>query len=173
MNFSIPQSIQILERTPAVLCEMLHDLSPEWVMKNEGNNTWSPYDVVGHLVYAERVNWIQRADVILSDLHDKTFATFDRFAQFEESKGKKINHLLDEFAQLRKENISKLMAFKLNKKDLNKTGRHPAFGEVTLSQLLATWTVHDLDHIAQISRVMSKQYSDAVGSWVNFLRILQ
>jgi hypothetical protein len=124
-------------------------------------------------VYAERVNWMQRAEVILSDMPDKTFSTFDRFAQIEESKGKKMADLLREFDLLRKENISKLQALKLKKTDLKKTGRHPAFGEVNLSQLLATWTVHDLDHIAQISRVMAKQYREAVGSWLNFLRILQ
>ncbi len=173
MQFSIEKSIEILERTPRVLQALLHGISDEWIYQNEGEDTWSPFDVLGHLIYAERVNWLQRATIILSSSSDKTFPTFDRFAQFEESKGKTIAHMLEEFAQYRHENINQLRSLNLNNDALNKTGIHPTFGEVSLAQLLSTWVVHDLGHTAQINRVMAKQYKDAVGPWINFLRILQ
>lgn len=172
MNFTIEKSIEILELTPEVLEVMLKNVSPEWTENNEGGETWNVFDVLGHLVHGEKTDWIPRTEIILSDAPDKTFEPFDRFAQFEESKGKKLRELLDEFKRLRQKNIDVLRSKKLNGKNLEETGVHPAFGEVTLAQLLATWTVHDLDHIAQISRVMAKQYKEDVGPWAEYLRIL-
>ncbi len=173
MNFTIPKSIEILERTPDVLIAMLQDISSEWTSNNEGAETWSAYDVVGHLIHCEKTDWIPRMEIILSDKSDKTFEPFDRFAQFKESKGKTLTELLNEFKQLRNINAALLRSKKLTNEMLTATGVHPAFGEVNLSQLLATWTVHDLNHIAQISRVMAKQYKDEVGPWIKYLRILQ
>jgi uncharacterized damage-inducible protein DinB len=173
MPFSITQSLDILERTPSVLITMLQNISGEWTSKNEGDDTWTVYDIVGHLIQGEKTDWIPRMKIILSDSEDKKFVPFNRFAQFEESKGKTLGQLLDEFKALRQMNITQLRSRELTESDLNKTGIHPDFGEVNLSQLLATWTVHDLNHIAQITRVMAKQYLVDVGPWVAYLRILQ
>ena len=172
MNFTIEKSIEILERTPDVLEAMLENVSAEWTENNEGGETWSVFDVLGHLVHGEKTDWIPRMDVILSNPQDKKFAQFDRFAQFEESKGKTLQELLEEFKRLRKKNVDVLRSKNLTIENLESKGVHPAFGEVTLAQLLATWTVHDLDHIAQISRVMAKQYKEAVGPWTQYLKIL-
>ncbi|MGA7721478.1 MAG: DinB family protein [Ignavibacteriaceae bacterium] len=173
MNFTIEKSIEILECTPNVLIAMLQNISPDWTTNNEGEETWSVYDIIGHLIHGEKTDWISRMEIILSGKPDKTFEPFDRFAQFEESKGKSLRHLLDEFKRLRKTNIEYLYFKKLSSKNLEEKGIHPAFGEVTLSQLLSAWTVHDLNHIAQISRVMAKQYKEEVGPWIGYLRILQ
>ncbi len=172
MNFTIEKSMEILERTPEVLEAMLQNISVEWTENNEGGETWSAFDVLGHLVHGEKTDWIPRVEIILSDRQDKTFEPFERFAQFEESKGKTLPELLDEFKRLRKKNIDVLRSKKLTGKNLEEKGVHSAFGEVTLAQLLATWTVHDLDHVAQISRVMAKQYKEEVGPWIDYLRIL-
>ncbi len=171
--FSPTKSIEILERTPAVITGMLGGISEAWITQNEGPGTWSPYDIVGHLIHGEKTDWIPRMQVILSDSPDKKFQPFDRFAQFTNSKGKTLAHLLDTFHLLREENIRVLRSLNLTDEDLSKQGIHPAFGAVTLSQLLATWTVHDLNHIAQLARVMAVQYRPAVGPWVAYLRILQ
>ena len=173
MNFSLSKSIEILERTPEVLNVMLQNLSNEWTSNNEGGETWSVYDIVGHLIHGELTDWTPRMEIILSEKTDKTFTPFDRFAQFEKSKGKTLIQLLDEFKSLRLENINLLKSKELTNRDLERTGVHPAFGEITLSQLISTWTVHDLNHIAQISRVMAKQYQAEVGPWAAYLRILQ
>ena len=173
MNFSLSKSIEILERTPEVLNVMLQNLSNEWTSNNEGGETWSVYDIVGHLIHGELTDWTPRMEIILSEKTDKTFTPFDRFAQFEKSKGKTLIQLLDEFKSLRLENINLLKSKELTNQDLERTGVHPAFGEITLSQLISTWTVHDLNHIAQISRVMAKQYQAEVGPWAAYLRILQ
>lgn len=173
MNFSIEKSIEILERTPATLHALLHGLSTDWTTANEGGETWSAYDIVGHLVYSEKANWMLRMDLILSRQPDKTFQPFDRFAQFEQSKGKTLEELLGEFKAVREKNIAYLRSKNLTGNDLAQKGTHPAFGEVTLSQLLATWTIHDLSHLAQVSRVIAKQYKEAVGPWTAFLRVLQ
>lgn len=173
MEFNLNKSIEILSRTPLVIETLLNDLSEDWVKNNEGPETWSPYDIVGHLIHGEKTDWLIRAEIILSDKSDKTFAPFDRFAQFENSKGKSLKQLLDEFKQLRKENIALLLKKNITAPDYGKKGIHPAFGEVTLEQLLATWTVHDLGHIAQITRVMSKQYKAAVGPWKEYLPVLE
>ena len=173
MNFTLEKSMDILERTPDVLNTMLQNVSPEWTSNNEGGQTWSVYDIIGHLIHGERTDWIPRVEIILSEKHDKKFEPFERLAQFEGSKGKTLAQLLDEFKTLRKKNIECLCLKKLTEKNLEEKGTHPTFGEVTLSQLLSTWVVHDLNHISQISRVMAKQYKAEVGPWIEYLRILQ
>jgi hypothetical protein len=173
MDFSIEKSIEILGRTPQVLTAMLQNISPEWTSVNEGGETWSVYDIIGHLVHGEKTDWMPRTMIILSKKADKKFEPFDRFAQMQQGPAKTLSALLEEFSVLRKKNIEDLQAHKITAADLAATGIHPAFGEVTLSQLLATWTVHDLNHIAQVSRVMSKQYRAAVGLWTAYLKILQ
>jgi hypothetical protein len=173
MNFSLEKSIEILERTPDVLNAMLQNISVEWTLNNEGEQTWRVYDIIGHLIHGEKTDWITRAEIILSEKPDKTFEPFDRLAHFDESNGKSLTQLLDEFKILRKTNIDHLRSKQLTDKNLEEKGIHPAFGEVTLSQLLSTWVVHDLNHIAQICRVMAKQYKTEVGPWIEYLRILQ
>ncbi|MBM2816540.1 MAG: DinB family protein [Ignavibacteria bacterium] len=172
MKFEIPKSIEILERTPFVLETMLSGLSEEWVMNNEGPDTWSPYDVIGHLIHGERTDWLVRMEVILSCLQDKRFAPYDRFAQFIESKGKTLEQLLMEFKDCRLRNLQILKDKNLNEVDLDKTGIHPRFGSVTLRQLFSTWVTHDMTHIAQIVRVMAKQYKIEVGPWVEYVGVL-
>ncbi len=172
MEFNLVKSIEILERTPSVLEHLLHNISPEWAMSNEGGDSFSPYDVVGHLIHGEKTDWMVRLELILSDKADKTFQPYDRFAQFAESKGKNLDQLLTEFKTLREKNLALLQSKKLQEKDLLKTATHPALGSVTLRQLLATWAVHDLSHIAQITRVMCKQYKEEVGPWITYLPIL-
>jgi hypothetical protein len=173
MAFSLEKSIEILERTPDVLYTMLYGISDDWTQHNEGGETWSVFDVVGHLIHGEKADWVTRAEIILSENPDKKFEPFDRFAQFEESKGKTLVQLLEEFKLLRKKNIERLLSKNLVEKDFDKTGIHPSFGEVKLSQLLSTWVAHDLDHISQISRVMAKQYKEEVGPWIEYLKILR
>lgn len=169
-DFDLVQAIDILRRTPTLLDEWLRGLSDEWVMENEGPDTFSPYDVVGHLIHGEKADWIGRARIILGE--GPTFDPFDRFAMYEESKGKTLPDLLDEFAALREENLVALEAMELTDEDLDRTGTHPELGTVTLSQLLATWTVHDLSHIAQIARVMAKQYKAETGPWREYIPLL-
>lgn len=173
MNFSLAKSIEVLERTPNTLIALLQNVSDDWTLPNEGNATWSVYDIVGHLIEGEKTDWIPRMEMILSDKTDKTFEPFDRFAQLEHSKGKSLTQMLDEFKTLRKNNLEHLRSKELTDENYKEKGIHPHFGEVTLAQLLATWTVHDLNHIAQISRVMAKQYVTAVGPWKAYLKILQ
>lgn len=173
MKFDVKKALEILQRTPAVLQAMLSGLSDDWIRQNEGGDTWSPYDVIGHLIHGEKTDWVPRMEIILSDGTNKSFVPFDRFAQFGESKEKPLQQLLDEFASLRSKNIEILRAKKLTPQDLLKTGIHPAFGQVSLSQLLSTWVVHDLTHISQVSRVMSKQYTEEVGPWIEYLRVLR
>lgn len=173
MSYSIDQSILILERTPFVTDSLLRNLPDEWIKRNEGGDSWTVYDIIGHLIHGEQTDWIARLEIILSDKKDKKFTPFDRFAQFHESKGKSLNDLLDEFKLLRAENLKILVSKNLSEIDLDRLGIHPDFGTVTLKNLIATWVVHDLNHLAQISRVMSFQYSEEVGPWKNFLRILK
>ena len=172
MNFTLEKSLEILERTPGVLEAMLENISGDWTSTHEGGESWSVYDIVGHLIYGEKTDWIPRMDIILSDNPEKKFQPFDRFAQFEESKGKTLSQLLNEFKVIRRKNVEYLRSKNITKEQLNRKGIHPAFGEVTLVQLLSTWTVHDLNHFAQISRVMAKQYESDVGPWVEYLGIL-
>ena len=172
MKFSLEKSFEILERTPAVLKSLLSDLNDEWVMNNEGPETFSPYDVMGHLIHGEKTDWATRTKIILEYGLSKPFIPWDRFAQFEESKGKSLQQLLDEFAAIRNENIILIKSLNISAADLDKKGLHPTLGEVTLKNLLATWVVHDLTHIAQITRVMAKQYKEEMGPWPEFFRIL-
>jgi hypothetical protein len=173
MDFSINKSIEILERTPDVLRLWLTGLSAEWIAANEGEDTWSPYDIIGHFIHGEKTDWIVRAQLILSHHVDKTFVPFDRFAQFENSKGKSIDDLLNEFKMLRSRNIVVLKSLHIDENKQNEKGIHPDFGEVSLEQLLSAWVVHDLNHISQIARVMAKQYTVEVGPWIEYLRILR
>lgn len=172
MNYDLHKSIQILERTPKVVRSLLQGLHEDWVHQNEGGDSWSPFDIVGHLVHGEKTDWIARTKIILQQGEQLTFETFDRFAQFEESKGKNIDDLLNEFEQLRKENLRTFIEFNITPDQYSLKGIHPQLGEVTLSNLLATWVTHDLGHIAQISRVLAKQYQDQVGPWQEYLPIL-
>jgi hypothetical protein len=171
--FRLDESVAVLTRTPATLDAMLRGLPEGWTNAHEGGDTWSPFDVIGHLIHCERADWVLRARIILEHGESRTFDPFNRFAQFEESKGKTLDGMLDELAALRAENLRTLAAMNLTDADLERRGRHPAFGEVTLGQLLATWTAHDLGHIAQIARAMAKQYTDAVGPWAEYLSILR
>jgi uncharacterized damage-inducible protein DinB len=170
--FALDEAVAILRRTPAVLDALLRDLPDGWTAANEGSGTWSPFDVVGHLIHGERTDWIGRARIILEQGDQRAFDTFDRFAQFELSRGRTLASLLDEFAAARQESLRALEALALRDADLDRRGRHPALGSVTLRQLLATWVAHDLDHLAQISRVLARQYSDEVGPWRAYLRII-
>ena len=172
MKFDLDKSYQILERTPSVLRIILSGLDDDWTMNNEGPDTFSPYDVIGHLIQGEKTDWKDRATMILEHGTNKSFAPFDRFAQFEESKGKSLQQLLDEFEKLRKESLGWLRSLNLTETDFAKKGNHPDLGEVTLQQLLSTWVAHDLTHIAQVTRVMAKQYKEEIGPWINFFRIL-
>lgn len=172
MEFSLDKSVEILKNTPDALYAMLDGLSPEWIESNEGPETWSAFDIVGHLIHGEKTDWIPRMEIIMSEASHKHFEPFDRFAQLENSKGKTLQQLLAEFKELRAQNISILQSKNIGKQDLNKIGIHPAFGEVTLANLLSTWVVHDLNHIGQIARVMAKQYKQATGPWPPYLKIL-
>lgn len=172
MQFSITSTLQILERTPAVLETMLNNLQDGWTLGNEGENTWSAFDIIGHFIHGEKTDWIPRMHIILNDNAEKRFTPFDRFAQFTDSSGKSLEELLHEFKTLRVQNIAQLNSIEFTDELLNKTGIHPTFGSVTLKQLLAAWVVHDLTHIYQISRVMAKQYEAEVGPWKQFLGVL-
>ena len=173
MKFNLEQAIDILSRTSSVLEPLLLGLSHEWIKNNEGENTWSPYDVIGHLIHCEKTDWFVRTKIILSDAEDKTFEPFDRFAQMNTSKTATISELLCEFRKLREQNLADLKALQIDKDDLSKTGIHPALGEAKLEELLSAWVVHDFGHIAQISRVMAKQYQANVGPWTAYLGILK
>jgi hypothetical protein len=151
---------------------MLTGLQDGWTMTNEGPDTFSPYDVIGHLIHGEKTDWRPRAEMILEHGLSKTFVPYDRFAQYELSKGKSLTQLLDEFEQLRNENMKWFGSLQLSEADLDKKGNHPVLGEVTLRQLLATWVIHDLTHIAQVGRVMAKQYKEEIGPWTEFFRVL-
>jgi uncharacterized damage-inducible protein DinB len=162
----------ILERTPAALGALLRGVPDMWARATEGEGTWSPYDVVGHLVHGERTDWLPRARHILAG-DPRPFAPFDRQAQFAESAGKSLGELLDEFGELRRRGVAELLALNLSERDLARAGRHPDFGEVTLGELLAAWVVHDLDHVAQVARTMAKVYAGAVGPWAAYLSVLR
>lgn len=173
MDFTLADATAVLSRTPVVLRSLLSGLSPEWTTNNEGENTWSPYDVIGHLIHGERTDWIPRLKIILASGEAEPFPPFDRFAMFEESQGKSLEELLATFAELREQSLTTLASLHLTTEDLDKRGMHPALGSVRLESLLATWVVHDLSHLAQITRTMAKQYRGAVGPWAEYLSILQ
>lgn len=173
MKFNLNESIEILSRTPLVFRQLLSGLSKEWINNNEGRDTWSPYDIIGHLIHGEKTDWIPRAKIILSEQTNKTFEPFDRFAQFENSQGKSLEELLIAFETLRKANIEALKAMQLTDELLDQTGIHPDLGEATLRQLLATWTIHDLSHINQMTRVMMQNYKEEVGPWKAYISLLK
>lgn len=172
MQYELEKAYEILDRTPAVLESLLSGLSEDWITPNEGPDTFSPFDVVGHLIHGEKTDWTARMKRILEFGNTKTFEVYDRFAQYEESKGKNMTQLLEEFKSLRKENMVWFRSLNLSADDLERKGMHPRLGEVTLKNLLSTWVVHDLTHIAQVTRVMAKQYKEEMGPWPQFFRIL-
>lgn len=171
--FSFATGIPLLTRTPGVLRELLLDLPDSWLTAHEGPDTWNPYDIVGHLVHGERTDWIPRVEHIVAHGSDVPFAPFDRFAQFEASRGQSLADLLTSFAALRADSLARLALLHLTDADLDRPGLHPALGRVTLGNHLASWVVHDLDHIYQIVRVMAGQYTHAVGPWREYLRIVR
>jgi hypothetical protein len=181
-EFSLAEAVAVLVRTPATLDALLRGLPDTWVRGNEGRSkdgrtneekdTWSAFDIVGHLIVGERTDWMPRARIILEHGEARPFDPFDRFAQSKESQGKSPEQLLDDFARLRQENLAALQALNLQPEDLTRRGTHPALGVVTLSELLATWAVHDLTHLHQLSRVMAHQYRGAVGPWRAYLGVL-
>jgi len=171
-EFNLPEAIAILTRTPPTLDALLLGLPNVWARRNEGKDTWSAFDIVGHLIVGERTDWMPRVRIILENGEARPFDPFDRFAQSKENQDKSLEHLLDHFARLRRGNIAALQALNLRQEDLTRRGTHPALGAVTLSELLATWAVHDLTHLHQLSRVMAHEYRDAVGPWRAYLGVL-
>jgi hypothetical protein len=171
-SFSLDDGVAVLTRTPAALDSLLRGLPDDWVAGNEGGETWSPFDVMGHLIHGELTDWVPRARIILDHGESRAFDKFDRFAQFDASKGRRLESLLDEFASLRRDNLAQLAALRITEADLDRKGRHPELGTVTLRQLLSTWVAHDLDHVIQISRTLARQYTDEVGPWRAYLRII-
>ena len=171
-EFKLEEAVAVLERTPVTLSAMLDGLPDIWTQATEGDRTWSPYDVIGHLIHGEHTDWIPRAQHILAG-DPRPFIPFDRAAQFTESRSQTLPELLETFAQLRNENVATLRAMNLTDSDLDRQGLHPELGKVTLRQLLATWVVHDLDHVTQIARTMAKAYTNETGPWIEYLSILR
>jgi hypothetical protein len=177
-EINIAEAIALLTRTPATLNAQLRGMPSIWVRRNEGRNhqgkeTWTAFDIVGHLIVGERTDWMPRVHVILDSGEARPFDPFDRFAQMKESQDKSLEQLLDDFAHLRQESLAALQALNLQPQELKRRGKHPALGTVTLGELLATWVVHDLTHLHQLARVMAHQYRDAVGPWSAYLGVLQ
>ncbi len=172
MELRLPDATLILGKTPACVDLLLRDLPEEWLRANEGPDTWSCYDVVGHLIHGELTDWMPRLQIILEHGAERAFDPFDRFAQFQNDQTRPIGELLDRFASLRQQNLQRLNELHLSPKDWSCPGKHPELGAVTLGELISTWAVHDLTHLNQIHRVMAKQYSDAVGPWKQYLSIL-
>ena len=173
MKHNLQGTISLLTRTPAALDALLRDLPETWTFRNEGEGTWTAFDVVGHLIFGERTDWIPRAKIILQFGETRTFEPFDMRGHERESQGKSLGQLLDEFGRLRSDSLSELHTLNLRHEDLDRTGCHPTLGVVTLSQHLATWAAHDLTHLHQISRVLAHQYREAVGPWSAYLGVLQ
>ena len=176
-EFNLADAVAVLTRTPATLDVLLRGMPNLWVhtnegRSNEGKETWSAFDIVGHLIAGERNDWMPRARVILEKGETRPFDPFDRFAQERESRGKSLDQHLDELTRLRRENLAALQSLNLQKEDFIRRGTHPALGPVTLGELLATWAVHDLTHLHQLSRVMAYQYRDTVGPWSAYLGVL-
>lgn len=172
MHFDLDLSLDVLGRTPATLQALLENLAEPWVRGAEGPDTFSPFDVVGHLIDGEETDWIPRARIILARGPNLRFEPYDRFRHKSRNAGRSMGALLGEFAQLRAANLGLVRSWRLTAAELDLPGTHPSFGRVTLRQLLAAWVVHDLGHVAQVARVMAKQYRDAVGPWVPFLPVL-
>ena len=172
MDFSFEDALPLLRQTPAVLRAWLWELPDTWTSRNEGPDTWSPYDIVGHLIHGERTDWITRTELLLAQGESRPFTPFDRFAQFKDSRDKSLHQLLETFGELRAHNLVRLESLQLKPADLERRGRHPELGTVTLGQLLATWVAHDLNHLGQLARVMGRQYTEAVGPWLAYLPLL-
>lgn len=172
MQFQLDHALAVLDRTPAVFRALLSGLPDVWTTPNEGPETFSAFDNVGHLIHGERADWMPRARIILAQGDHRTFDPYDRFAQVRESRGKTLAMLLDEFEALRIENLASLRGWRLTPAQLALEGQHPALGTVSLEHLLATWVGHDLGHLAQTSRVLAKQYRDAVGPWRAYLPVM-
>ena len=168
----VEEAAAVLARTPGALDALLRGLPEDWIGANEGGETWSPFDVIGHLIHGEKTDWMPRVRIILEHGESRPFDKFDRFAQLAASEGRSLGSLLEEFAALRDENVRQLLRLRLSEADLGRRGHHPELGGVTLRQLLATWVAHDLDHVVQISRVLARQYSDEVGPWRAYLRVI-
>lgn len=169
----VEECLSILTRTPATLNALLRDLPRAWTEATEGPGTWSPYDVLGHLIHCEKTDWLRRLEIILEHGESRPFDPVDREAQFRESKEKPLSALLDEFAELRQGNLKRLRELNLQPAQLELKGRHPALGPVTARQLLATWTAHDLAHMLQVNRVMAKRYRQATGPWAEYLSVMK
>ncbi|MGI8787169.1 MAG: DinB family protein [Pyrinomonadaceae bacterium] len=173
MKFQVEQAVEILAQTPLTVKSSLGNLSDDWIENSANSESWSPFDIVGHLIHGEETDWIPRAEIILAQGDNLTFKAFDRFAQFKKSKGKTLNELIETFTVLRVKNLAALREMDLTEEKLNLKGIHPELGEVTLEQLLATWAVHDLTHIKQIVTILARKYAENVGAWKEFLSILQ
>lgn len=173
MKFQIEKTVEILARTPVTVKSLLSNLSDDWIKTEADTESWSAFDIVGHLIHGEETDWIPRVRIILAQRENLTFEAFDRFAQFEKSKGKTLNELIENFAVLRAKNLDALHAMNLTEDKLKLKGIHPELGEVTLGQLIATWAVHDLTHIRQIATVLARKYEENVGAWKEYLSILQ
>ncbi len=171
-TFDLAEAVVVLERTPLLLDAWLRDLPEAWLTVDEGEGTFSPREVVGHLIHGERTDWIPRSRIVLEHGETRPFDPYDRFAQRREMAGKTTRQLLDEFAGLRRDNLATLRGWRLGPAELDRRGRHPELGVVTLRELVATWAVHDLNHVAQIARVMGKRYRDTVGPWRAYLPML-
>lgn len=172
MKFQIEQAVEILSQTPKTVKSLLGNLSDDWIKKEANSENWSPFDIVGHLIHAEETDWIPRAEIILSQRENQTFEPFDRFAQFEKSRGKTLNELIETFADLREKSLATLSEMNMTEEKLELKGMHPELGEVTLEQLIATWAVHDLTHIRQTVMVLANKYAENVGAWKQYLSIL-
>jgi hypothetical protein len=172
MEFRFEEALPVLRRTPHVLRTLVADLPDSWIRATEGPGTWSPFDVVGHLIHGERTDWMPRVEHILRHGESQPFPPFDREAMFAASKGRSLDELLETFEALRRESLDRLAALDLTESDLDRRGRHPEFGPVAMRQLLATWVAHDLSHLNQVVRVMARQYSEAVGPWRAYLSVL-
>jgi hypothetical protein len=172
MEFNLDKTIELLRQTPYSLERMLSDLSEEWTCSDGDESSWTAYDVIGHLIHGEETDWIPRAKIILSEKEDRRFVPFDRLAQFRRSRGKSLPDLLTEFAHLRNGSLEQLAMLELTDEDLERTAEHPELGTVTLKQLLATWAVHDLNHVRQIATALAKRYESSVGPWREYLSIL-
>ncbi|WP_079508909.1 DinB family protein [Mesobacillus jeotgali] len=173
MAFHMEEVIEMLERTPKVLEQYLVGLSDDWLKADEGEGTWNPSQVIGHLIYGEKYNWIPRLELILSDKKDKRFLVFDRFSHLQLYKEYSISEMISEFGSLRTDSIEKMKQLIKHESQLELSGIHPVYGEVKARELISTWMVHDLTHISQITRVMAKRYEMAVGPWKSYLGILK
>ncbi|MGZ4790025.1 MAG: DinB family protein [Terriglobales bacterium] len=173
MGHNLEETIALLGRTPATLNSLLRDLPETWTHRNEGDGTFTAYDVVGHLIYADREDWLPRARRILEHGEAKPFDAFDHMGHVKQSKGKSLSQLLDEFLTVRAEALDQLRALNLHASDMERRGRHPALGPVTMSELLATWAGHDLTHLHQVSRIMAHQYREVVGPFAEYLGVMK